>query len=239
MPSIRSWWSDARSAIDAKQGARCRIRREYAGCSLTVANSSSVELARLVEDPVGDRELADVVQQPGAAQVALHDRVEAEDLADPHGDLRHPHGVQGGERRLRVDHPRERLGDAVDPVVVGAQHQVAGLPVRHVGVLERRPERAVAADGQEGVDERGIEPAPAPPARDLARRLHAAGRVEDLDGLGEAEDPREQRDLLPREPVRLPAPVPVLVERADRRRRLLAEVEHAARSPRRGRSGPP
>ena len=83
------------------------------------------------------------------------------------------------------------------------------------------------ADREQRVHERRVEPAPAAAPRHRARGPQAARRVEDLDRLREAEDAREQRDLLPRQSVRHPAPVPVLVEAADRRRRLLGQVEHA------------
>ena len=82
-------------------------------------------------------------------------------------------------------------------------------------------------DREQRVDQRRVEPAPAPLARHLAGGLDAAGGVEDLGGLGEAEDPREQRDLLAAQPVGHAAPVPVLVEAADRGRGLLGQVEHA------------
>jgi hypothetical protein len=105
-----------------------------------------------------------------------------------------------------------------------------------VAVLERVPEGAIAEDGLEGVDERGVEPAPAPAARDPAGRADAAVGVEDLDGLREAEDPRGERDLLAGEPVGRPATVPVLVEAADGQGRRLVEVPASGRSRRRGRS---
>ena len=61
-------------------------RARDGGASAT--HSSSVELARLVEDAVGDAELADVVQQAGAAQQrGACARVEAERDGDGLGDL--------------------------------------------------------------------------------------------------------------------------------------------------------
>ena len=154
--------------------------------------------------------------------------VEAEHAADPDRDLGHAHRVQGRERRLGVDHPRERLGDPVDPLVVGAQDQVARLPARHVGLLERGPERAVAADRQERVDERRVEPAPAAAPRDLRARPSTPPAAWKISTVWARQRIRASSGISsPREAVGLPAAVPVLVERADRGRRLLAEVEHA------------
>ena len=92
--------------------------------------------------------------------------------------------------------------------------------------MQRLPERGVAADGREGVDERGVEPLAAALPHDVVRRLRAGGGVEDLGGLGQAEDPPEQRDLLAAQAARLAAAVPVLVERSDPVRRLGVEAEH-------------
>ena len=50
--------------------------------------------------------------------------------------------------------------------------------------------------------------------------------MEDLDGLRQAQDPAEQRDLVAGEPEWLAAPVPVLVERADRLGRLVRQADH-------------
>jgi hypothetical protein len=92
-------------------------------------------------------------------------------------------------------------------------------------VLERAPERPVVAEAQQRVDEVRVEPAAAAADRDAAGGVRPACGVEDLHGLREAEDPAEQRDLIAREPLRLPMAVPVLVERPDRLRRALAEAE--------------
>ena len=51
------------------------------GCSRTRANSSRVSARGLVQDAVGDRELADVVQQGRAAQVVEEGLVAPERLA--------------------------------------------------------------------------------------------------------------------------------------------------------------
>ena len=146
---------------------------------------------------------------------------------DPVGDLGDALRVTRGERRLGVDDARECLGDAVQASVVGGDGEVRRLPLRDVGRLELRPELAVAAEAQEGIDERRVKPAAAPALGDRARGLDAAVGVEDLDRLGEAQDTGRQRDLLAAQAVGHPAPVPVLVEAADRRGGLLREEQHA------------
>ena len=152
--------------------------------------------------------------------------VEAEHRGDPVGDLGDALRMAGGERRLGVDHPRERLGDPVEPGVVAGEREVGRLPLGDVGRLERGPEVTVVAEAQERVDQGGVEPAPAPAQRHRARGLQALGGVEDLDRLREAQDPGRQRDLLAAQTVGHAAPVPVLVEAADRGRGLLGEEQH-------------
>ena len=109
------------------------------GVGLNRAKLLLAQLARLVEDPVGDRELADVVQQRGAAHDPPLVGVEAEHGGDAVGDLGHALGVAGGERRLGVDHAGERLGDAVQTGVVGRDRDLRRLPARDVGSVELRP----------------------------------------------------------------------------------------------------
>ena len=210
------------------------------GCSRTCANSALVSGAGLVEDPVGDRELADVVQQRGAAQVAQLRVVRAERARQADHDQARAIGVPVGPRRLGVDHARERVGDPVQLRVVGASAAGPsgshGADVAVVRASPRTPRRrgsVPSASTSAGSNQ--------PPRRLRATRqaaLDAARGVEDLDRLGEAEDPPEQRDLLAAQPARLAAAVPVLVERADRLGGRGLEAEHAARSRRRGRSAP-
>ena len=113
-----------------------------------------------------------------------------------------------------------RASSATSSRSVGSQPDTSG---------SSRPRQNAASrqNPQQRVDQRRVEPAAAPALRHPAHRLDAARGVEDLGRLGEAEDAREQRDLLAAQPVGLAAPVPVLVEAADRGRGLLGEVEHA------------
>ena len=63
----------------------------------------------------------------------------------------------------------ERLGDPVEPVVVGDEQEVGRLPARDVRDVERGPEAVL--DREQRVDDRGREPAAAALARDRARGL--------------------------------------------------------------------
>jgi hypothetical protein len=131
-----------------------------------------------------------------------------------------------GPRRLRVDDAGERVGDAVQARVVDGEQPVLGLPGGRIARGQRGPERRVAAKRSQGIDERGVEPPPAPPAGHGPCRAHPARGVEDLHRLGEAQDPPEERDLLAAQATRLAAAIPVLVERAYRLGGLPFEPEH-------------
>lgn len=80
---------------------------------------------------------------------------------------------------------------------------------------ERAPELVVAREGAQGVDEGGVEPGAAALLSHGPGRRGAVGGAVDLDGLGEAEDAREQRGGVTLEPARIPTAVPMLVEAAD------------------------
>ncbi len=73
----------------------------------------------------------------------------------------------------------------------------------------------------------GLEPAVAALERHRERAREPDRADEDLDGLREAEDAAEQRDLLAAQAERLAGAVPVLVERADRGGGRLGQLEHA------------
>jgi hypothetical protein len=181
----------------------------------------------LVEDPARDRELADVVQQGHAAQVA--ELVGVEPQRRPHvgGDQARAVGVEVGPGRLGVHDRREGGGDPEQVLVVDLDQLVLGLPLCEVGVGERGPERGVAAEGGQRLHQVRVEPAAGAPLRDRVGVVDAAGGVEDLDGLRETQDAAEQRDLLAEQPARLAVAVPVLVERADRLGRAVGEPDHA------------
>ena len=75
---------------------------------------------------------------------------------------------------------------------------------------------ASARHARSDVHELGVEPLAAAARRDRARGVGTALAVEDLRRLRQADDAREQRDLVAAQAQRLPVAVPVLVERADR-----------------------
>ena len=186
------------------------------------ASSASVSLAWLVEDAVRDPELADVVQQRGAAEVA-HRSAAPNPARSPIADRRSRPPARSGERsratwrRSPGRRPRRRGR--------GARRR---RPATRSGgsrgrLVERRPAAPRPGSSeiaQKRVDEVGIEPVPAPSLGDRPRGAHAAVGVEELDGLGQADDAAEQRDLLAAQAVGLAVAVPVLVERADRLGRL-------------------
>ncbi len=70
-----------------------------------------------------------------------------------------------------------------------------------------------------------IEPGALPRSRHVVGGLHAIGADEDFDGLGEAEDAGEERDLLALEGVRLTGAVPVLVEGTNGLNRLVLKSQ--------------
>ena len=174
-------------------------------------------------------QVAQLVRRRSRARRAIADR-------DPRDAVR----VAPGVRRLGVDDHGERLGDAVEAVVVGAQHAVRGLERRRprgaAQAAERRPELVVAPRRAQRVDERGIEPGAAALGRDVERGARAGGGEEHLDGLGEAEDAAEERDRVAGEAVRVAGAVPVLVEAADRLRGASPRARSCARCRRRARS---
>ena len=134
------------------------------------AHSSSVEARRLQQDRVGDRELADVVEERRVAeQVELRLR-EAELAADRERELLHAARVAGRVGVARVDRRREALhrrGRALleQPVrllerdVLGldrlgrlAKLLGALLRVREVGLLRLAHEQERHGEDREGVE---------------------------------------------------------------------------------------
>ena len=169
-----------------------------------------------VEDAVGDRQLAEVVQERSSAKLAHGTLVEAEERGDRGGDLPDAVAVLVGPGRFGVDHGGEALGDSIQPIVIGAEDAIGWLDRRHVRLGQRRPEPAVRMQRTKSVDEHRIEPLPAAPPQHPVHHPHAAYAVEHLRCLGEAENPREQWDLGPTEPAWLTLAVPVLVQGPDR-----------------------
>ena len=217
----------ARRATSARAGTPRRMTSESLGWRRTEPHSPLGQRAGLVEDAVGDAELADVVQQRRAAQKAAGGAVEPERRGDAVGDLCHAGAVARGVGRLGVDDARERLGDAIHPVGVGALDAVGGLDALHVGRCEAGPERAVALEHADGIDERGVVPGAAPGAGDVDRGRGPALLPEDLHRLRQARDAGQQRDLLAGPVARMALSVPMLEQLADRGGGLLVEADPA------------
>ena len=173
------------------------------------------ERARLVEDPVRDRELADVVEQRCSAKLSLGGLVESEHRAHSERDRAHTIAMLVRPRRFRVDHGREPFGDRVQPVLVGGQDPIGGLDRGHVRRGQRVPEAIVTTERAERLDQCRVKPGPAPLDGDAVSDVGAASGVKHLDRLCQAHDPGQQRNVGSAEPNRLPVAVPVLVECLD------------------------
>lgn len=94
-----------------------------------------VEFAGLVEDEVGDAELADVVEACGAAEEAGVFGGEAHDFGDAGGDVGDALAVAVGPGTLGVDHLAEADGDAVEQFFGDGEACFFGLEGH--GFLER------------------------------------------------------------------------------------------------------
>ncbi len=184
------------------------------------------EAAWLVEDRVGDAQLADVVQEAGAAQVAQLGGAEAELAADADRVCGDAVGVARGVGALGVDHRGKRLGDAVDAGIVGRDEAAVGGRRREPLARQVGEERVRVWQRQERICNRGIEPAPAAHAHHVARGLEAVLGDEHVGRLRQAGDAGEDRDRVAAQPVGLAAAVPVLVEVADGVGGGIGELEH-------------
>ncbi len=141
-----------------------------------------------VEEPVGDRKLADVVQPRRATQITHRRRLQAQHRRDPGRDLARVIGVVTGPRGLRVDNPSKRFGDLIQPILVGDQHPVGRLDAREVRISQRCPEARVRAQRAESVNQGGIEPLPGALCGYPVGRAHPSRRVKNLHRLREAQD---------------------------------------------------
>ncbi len=137
--------------------------------------------------------------------------------------------MREGEGRLGVDDLGECLGDAIESRIVDRTGAICRLErdylLLHVGGDDARPEVAIAAPADHRVDQRRIEPATTTILEDAQRLIAPAAREEDLGGLRDVEDAREEGDLVAALPRRIAVAVPVFVERADRADRLLGKGE--------------
>jgi hypothetical protein len=84
----------------------------------------------LVQDAVGDGQLADVVQQTRSPLVAHSVRRERQVLRHRRGRLGNPLGVPVGEWNLSVGDPGESAGGQVQPLGGNGQDPVGQLEAR-------------------------------------------------------------------------------------------------------------
>ena len=182
-----------------------------AGWRARRAALAAVEPARLVEDRVRDGELADVVQERGAAEGAAARSAPSPSAAgERHGDRRDPRRVLGGVGRLGVDDRGEGVGDAVEAGRrrrAGRGRQARARRRARVAARRGGPEARSSARGAAARRRaRGRTSARRARAR-APRGAGAAGAGEHLGGLGEPGDARQQRDSTrPRRPSGKPLP---------------------------------
>ncbi len=178
-----------------------------------------VELAGLVEDEVGDAELADVVEESGAAEETKVFGAEAEHFSDAGGDVGDAFAVAIGPGAFGVDDLTEADGNAVEKVVGGVKAFFFGLEghcfKERIGCVEACPEEGVVSRGVEDSDEVGVEPGAAAGFGDGEGVVEAIAAVENFNGLGESEDAGEDGDFLTAKAGGMTLAVPVLVEAAD------------------------
>ena len=208
---------DARQQVEVEAGQAARVaacrRASRGGCRRRRARSANagirsqdlqrpapgggargplvvVELAGLVEDAVGDAELADVVQQAGAGRRAAVAASRPSARAERDGDLGDALGVAGGVRRLGVDDAGERLGDAVQAVVVGEQQRGRRARARRRAAPSSEAQKAWSSSmALSASTSAGSNHVPRRSRATATRRARAAVLPEDLRGLREAEDP--------------------------------------------------
>ncbi len=190
-----------------------------------------IELARLVEDLVAHPELADVVQQRGAAQPAALVDAQAQLFGDLVGDQRHARAVARGERALGVDDLAEGERDVVEVVGVDRLQLLRRLHLEdaqlQIGAGQLAPEPGVARQHREGIGQPRVEPDAAAARHLFARGLRAGTGVEHLHPLGQQRDARIQRDLRAGQALWLAAAVPVFVQALDAVGHVLAEAQLA------------
>jgi hypothetical protein len=103
--------------------------------------------------------------------------------------------VAGGEGALRVDHRCERLGDPVDPRVVGGHRSTGGRRCSEAhGQVGEQPIRVWKR--KKRIRDGRVEPAAAANAHHLASGLDAVVGDEHVHGLRKAGDTGENRDRL-------------------------------------------
>lgn len=178
-----------------------------------------VQFAGFFEDGVGDAELADVVEEGGAAEEFDLFGGEVEGLGDGDGGGGDTVGVAVGERRLGVDDFGEGLADIVD---AGVSQREAGFDgFKGPDVFEKRfrieagPEGFAFGEGFGGGHEIRVKPAAGALAGDFERACGTVFAPEDFERLAEEGDAGEEGDGVALQAVRVAGAGPVFVERVD------------------------
>lgn len=163
--------------------------------------------ARLVEDRGGDAVHADVVQQRRTSHGGDVSPRETGVGRGPSRKVGHAAGVTRPGGGPQVGEVRDRfeldLGEA--PLQRGLPGD-QGLPIW----LRRRITEDVGRRRAERVDDPGVELLATPGTSHVHGGVGSLGAVEQLDGLGDMEQPHGQSDLLPGDVTRHTSPVPAV-----------------------------
>ena len=151
-----------------------------------------VERAGLVDDLVGHRDLADVVQQRAHLGLAPHVLADAELVGDLDRQLDDVLGVVAGVLVVLLEQVAQEQGGAA----VGAAELEAALDARVALAAEadeqrREREHEQRADRRVGGGDRGQQAEREQEAVDAARELHLGQRLADGDARGGAQAHRE------------------------------------------------
>ena len=218
-----------RQARDVGQrGHRAQDDHREPGVAAHRAPLAVGQRAGLVEDAVGDAELADVVQQRRAAQETAGRGVEPERRGDAVGDLRHAGAVARGVGRLGVDDAREASATRSRRRRRRAATRSVGSTRLHVGRREAGPEaRGRARARPTASTSAGSNQVPRRARAMSTRGGRPALLPEDLHRLRQARDAGQQRDLSPARSPGWPCPSQCSNELADRGGGLLVEADPA------------
>jgi hypothetical protein len=177
-----------------------------------------VELAGFVEDGIRDAELADIVKQGRSLNEPSTVAGDAHVAGDMCGGVPDAEGMAVGEGRFGVDNIGKSLTDIVDLFAASAEHcswlEIEDSLALHAGAVVS-PKAAVRGESARDAHQLGIEPASAAMSNKVDRSDGAAVGGEEIEALGDVDDPGEQRHGLAAQPVGIAAAIPVFVEVGD------------------------
>jgi hypothetical protein len=186
---------------------------------------ADAQRATLVPDPVGHRDPAQVMQQARSPDLRrLHARA-AQCLHPGRRERGDPDRMPPQEPDLEIDELAERSGHRVQPSARDRRHRL-GLHRDHPlpGVVGRRRAQEGIRLGERGIDDLGIIATTAAPPQRRDRRLWIAGLGERDEVVGNADDPKRPRDLLPGDARRHPVAVPARHQLAECAGHLLGHL---------------